>query len=811
MAALYHYGERSWRFRVESSDDIDISGLQNVTRAQVMEVMGGDIGRNIFFVPLAQRKAQLEQIPWVESASVMRFVPNRLKVEIHERTPVAFARVGSRILLTDAGGTLMELPGRKKYSFPVMLGMNNGEPPSTRSARMKIYNDVVSQLDAGGAHYSQELSEIDLSDPDDVKVMANNHAGEVLVHLGSSNYLERYKIYVTHVQEWQQQFDKLESVDLRYDRQIIVNPDLQGPMKQAPLSAEAARRAMAAGVKPAALITRISSSPRPSPALTVETGCDIRSPKRWLHPSRRQAQRPPRPYIAKHASVRRGPGAKPERKQSTLRRRPKILAAKQARAKVRRRGEGFGETEPGNCQGRNTIGMANQHEHLLTAIDVGSAKTCALVAEITDNGLRYRGHGVAESRGSRKGVIVDLDKAVSSIQKAVEQAEDVAGAPIEHALLGVAGAHARGFNSHGGLSFGARAREIGRDEIRSAVDKARAIPLPDDREILHLLPQEFILDDQTGVNDPLGMMAARLEVRVHMVTVASSALQNVVTAVNRAGVHVDDTVFEPLACADAVLRADERELGVCLADLGAGSTSLIVFQEGAVAHTAVIPVGGDHFTSDLSVGLCTPVAEAEKIKRLYGNAIVTLIPEGNEVEVPSVGRPSVAADFAAHGGRNPGAPRPRTVRDAARQPAPCRNVRALRGWHRADRRRMPLARHSRNRGVGAAPSAAAGLARAAGENAVHAGRARVRNGPGHGVLRTPRAYRSRHSERALEFKAESDVRRKRCIGICSAGILPAVPRASRSRRCGRDAPTTAAGTAALHWERASQIQRRRRT
>ena len=149
--------------------------------------------------------------------------------------------------------------------------MNNGEPPSTRAARMKIYNDVVSQLDAGGARYSQELSEIDLSDPDDVKVMANNHAGEVLVHLGSSNYLDRYKIYVTHLQEWQQQFDKLESVDLRYDRQIIVNPDLQGPMKQPPLSTEAAKRAMAAGVKPAALITHIPSSPRPSPTLAVKT------------------------------------------------------------------------------------------------------------------------------------------------------------------------------------------------------------------------------------------------------------------------------------------------------------------------------------------------------------------------------------------------------------------------------------------------------------------------------------------------------------------------------------------------------------
>lgn len=285
--------------------------------------------------------------------------------------------------------------------------------------------------------------------------------------------------------------------------------------------------------------------------------------------------------------------------------------------------------------------MGNQQKHFITAIDVGSAKTCVLVAEISDNGLRYRGHGVTESRGSRKGIIVDLEKAVASIQKAVEQAEDACSLPIEHALLGVAGAHVRGLNTHGGLSFGTRAREIARDEIRSAVDKARAIPLPADREILHLLPQEFILDDQTGVHDPLGMMAIRLEVRVHMVTAASAATQNVITAVNRAGVHVDDTVFEPLACADSVLRNDERELGVCLVEMGAGSTSLIVFQEGAVIHTAVIPIGGDHFTSDLSVGLCTPLSEAEKIKKIYGNVIVTLIPEANEIEVPSVGdRPS---------------------------------------------------------------------------------------------------------------------------------------------------------------------------
>jgi cell division protein FtsA len=284
--------------------------------------------------------------------------------------------------------------------------------------------------------------------------------------------------------------------------------------------------------------------------------------------------------------------------------------------------------------------MPSHQPNFITAIDVGSAKTSVLVAELSENGLRYRGHGISESRGLRKGVITELDKAISSIQKAVEHAEDVAGIPIEHALIGIAGAHIRGMNSHGGIVF-TRAREIGRDEIRQAVDKARTVPLPGDREILHLLPQEFILDDQPGVQDPTGMMATRLEVRVHIVTASSSATQNSVTAVNRAGVHVDDTIFEPLACADSVLRPDERELGVCLVDLGAGSCDLIVFQQGAIAHTAVIPIGGDHFTSDLSVGMCTGLAAAETLKKNFGNAVPTLIPEGNEVEVPSVGdRPS---------------------------------------------------------------------------------------------------------------------------------------------------------------------------
>jgi len=269
-AWLYHYGEHSWRFRVDSSDNIEVAGMQNVTKSQIMEVLGADIGRNIFFIPLAQQKAQLEQIPWVESASVMRFVPNRLQVQIHERTPVAFARVGPRMSLIDAGGTLMELTAKRKYSFPVILGMNPGEPLSTRAPRMKAYAEMVSELDSGGAHYSQDLSEVDLSDLEDVKVRVNDPAGDVLVHLGSSDYLRRYKIYVAHAQGWRQQFQKLESVDLRYDNQIIVNPDMEPPAKTAALSPAAAKTAAMAGVKPAALLTRVGPHERPVPKPAFE-------------------------------------------------------------------------------------------------------------------------------------------------------------------------------------------------------------------------------------------------------------------------------------------------------------------------------------------------------------------------------------------------------------------------------------------------------------------------------------------------------------------------------------------------------------
>ncbi len=225
--ATYRYGVHSWRFRIESSDNIEVSGVHNASRAHVMDVVGADIGRNIFFVPLDERKNQLERIPWVESATVMRLLPNRLAIQIQEREPVAFVQIGSKTSLIDAKGVVMGMPASKqnKYSFPVIQGISETEPLSSRAAAMKIYNRLVRELDSDGAHYSQNLSEVDLSDPENVKVTANDPAGAVLIHLGNSDFLARYKLYVAHVGEWRQQFQDLQSVDLRYEGQIIVNPD----------------------------------------------------------------------------------------------------------------------------------------------------------------------------------------------------------------------------------------------------------------------------------------------------------------------------------------------------------------------------------------------------------------------------------------------------------------------------------------------------------------------------------------------------------------------------------------------------------
>ncbi len=277
--------------------------------------------------------------------------------------------------------------------------------------------------------------------------------------------------------------------------------------------------------------------------------------------------------------------------------------------------------------------MSQHPENMIAVLDAGSSKVRALVAEINEGALRYRGHGVVDSAGMRKGLIADLSPAASALDRAAIMAEDSAQTTIEKCVVAVGGPHIRGVNSRGGISLGTRMREITREDVRAAIDRARSIALPADREVLHLLPQQFILDEQPGIHDPVGMVGSRLEVNLHIATSSASAQQSIVTCANRAGLEITETVFEALAAAEATLSADERELGVCLLDVGASTSELVVFFEGSVAHTSVVPIGGDHFTNDLAVGLHATAPEAEWLKCNYGHAIVTAVPESNELEV----------------------------------------------------------------------------------------------------------------------------------------------------------------------------------
>jgi cell division protein FtsA len=280
--------------------------------------------------------------------------------------------------------------------------------------------------------------------------------------------------------------------------------------------------------------------------------------------------------------------------------------------------------------------VAKKDKYLI-GLDIGSTKTCVLIAEIDDQQVRFLALGAAESKGLRKGLIVNLDSTVSSIRRAVEEAESVANVPVESALIGVAGSHVKGVNSRGGITLGNRARDIERDDVRRAIDTSRNISLPVDREVLHVLPHEFIVDAQDGIRDAIGMVGHRLEANVHLVTSSVAATQNLVTAANKAGILISDTVLEPLAAAESCLTQDERDMGCCLLDIGGGTTELIVYGGGVVRHTGAVPVGGDHFTNDLAVGLRTPIPEAERIKHRHTCAAAKYLSEDTAIEIASVG------------------------------------------------------------------------------------------------------------------------------------------------------------------------------
>jgi len=281
-------------------------------------------------------------------------------------------------------------------------------------------------------------------------------------------------------------------------------------------------------------------------------------------------------------------------------------------------------------------------DYSVVGLDMGSHKTCALVCLPGEEGkLEAAGFGVAESKGWRKGLIVNLDACVLAIKKAVEAAEAAAEVPVDSAYVGVGGPHVIGVNSRGGLSLGRTpggTREVSREDVTRVIQTAQSVTLPPDRECFYVEQQEYLLDSQDGIHNPVGMVGARLEVNVHLITASTTAYQNVVTAVNLAGIKVPDSgvVFEPLAAALACLTPDDRELGVALVDIGAGSTDLIIYHQRVVRHTAAIPVGGDHFTNDIAVGLRTPIPEAEKMKRAWGERDPSK-PAESVLEVPSVG------------------------------------------------------------------------------------------------------------------------------------------------------------------------------
>jgi cell division protein FtsA len=277
-------------------------------------------------------------------------------------------------------------------------------------------------------------------------------------------------------------------------------------------------------------------------------------------------------------------------------------------------------------------------ERYLVGLDVGTAKVTAVVGEIMDDGgLDIIGIGLAESKGIKRGLVVNLEAAVDSIKHAIEEAELTAGIEIDSVYLALSGAHVKGFNSRGVVAVAGKNREIAREDVRRAIDAAKAVSLPSGREILHVLPQDFVVDDQDGIGAPVGMTGARLEVNVHIITGNASSTQNVVACVNRAGVEVRGTVLEQLAAAESVLTSDERELGVALVDIGAGTTDFAIFERGSLWHTGVIAVGGDHFTNDIAVGLRTPVPDAERIKRRNGCARSGMVAEDDTMEVASVG------------------------------------------------------------------------------------------------------------------------------------------------------------------------------
>ncbi|OPX98686.1 MAG: Cell division protein FtsA [Syntrophorhabdus sp. PtaB.Bin006] len=272
---------------------------------------------------------------------------------------------------------------------------------------------------------------------------------------------------------------------------------------------------------------------------------------------------------------------------------------------------------------------------LLVGLDIGTTKICVVVAKVTEGKVHIVGIGSHPSTGLRKGVVVNMDSTVNSIKKAVEEAELMAGIKIDSCLVGIAGAHIKSFNSNGVVAI--RDKEVRLDDVARAIDAAKAVAIPADRELIHVIPQEFIIDDQDGIKDPIGITGVRLEVKVHIVTGSVSSAQNIIKCCKLAGLNVDDIILGQLASSEATLTPEEKEIGVALVDIGGGTSDIAVFLNGSIKYTSVLPYGGNNITNDIAIGLRTPLEEAEKIKKKYGCAFANMIGANETIDVPSVG------------------------------------------------------------------------------------------------------------------------------------------------------------------------------
>ena len=275
----------------------------------------------------------------------------------------------------------------------------------------------------------------------------------------------------------------------------------------------------------------------------------------------------------------------------------------------------------------------------IVGFDIGTKKTAAIIGEVTEEKkIEIIGIGTAESKGLRKGVVVNLEATVEAIKRAQEEAELMAGVEIDSAFIGISGAHIKSFNSRGVIAVSGKNKEISSEDIKRVIDQSKAVSIPPDREIIHIIPQEFVVDEQDGIKDPLGMSGIKLEVNVHIVTGAITSVQNLRTCVARAGIEIKQIVLNQIATTTSSLTHDEMELGVGLIDIGGGTTEIAIFERGSLWYTSIIPIGGDNFTNDIAVGLRTPIPEAEKIKKKFGCASSPLEEEQETIEVPSVGR-----------------------------------------------------------------------------------------------------------------------------------------------------------------------------